>query len=150
MNGQKASKFAAMKIQLKRVNEAVHLEATNEAGNKVQIDGAPKIGGQDQGARPMELLIMGLGGCSSMDILSILYKQKQEVNDYEVNIEAERDQENTPSLFTNVHLEFVFKGKVDLKKAERAAQLSMDKYCSVTKIMEKTAKITYSVKVVNE
>ncbi len=138
-----------MKIQLKRVNEAVHLEATNEAGNKVQIDGAPKIGGQDQGARPMELLIMGLGGCSSMDILSILYKQKQDVKDYEVNIEAERDQENTPSLFTNVHLEFVFIGNVDLKKAERAAQLSMDKYCSVTKIMEKTAKITYSVKVVN-
>ena len=61
-----------MNINLKRVNNAVHLEATNENGNKVQIDGAPKIGGEDQGARPMELVIMGLGGCSSMDVISIL------------------------------------------------------------------------------
>ena len=148
MNGQKAPKFAAMKIHLKRVNKAVHLEAVNEAGNKVQIDGAPKIGGAEQGARPMELIIMGLGGCSSMDVLNILYKQKQEVVDYEVNIEADREEDAVPSLFTNIHVEFVLKGNIDQKKADRAAKLSMEKYCSVTKILEKTAKITHSVKII--
>lgn len=136
-----------MKIQLKRKNNAVHLEAVNEGGQTVQIDGAPKIGGEDKGARPMELIIMGLGGCSSMDILSILYKQKQEVDDYEVIINADRDAENVPSLFTDIHIEFILKGNVDEQKAQRAAQLSMEKYCSVTKILEKTARITYSVTV---
>ena len=135
-----------MKIHLKRVNKAVHLEATNENGNKVQIDGAPKIGGEDQGARPMELLIMGLGGCSSMDVISILTKQKQVIDDYEVNITAERTEDQTPNLFSNIHVEFVFKGDINETKLERAIALSMDKYCSVTKIIEKTATITYSHK----
>ena len=135
-----------MKIHLKRVNKAVHLEATNENGNKVQIDGAPKIGGEDQGARPMELLIMGLGGCSSMDVISILTKQKQVIDDYEVNITAERTEDQTPNLFSSIHVEFVFKGDINETKLERAIALSMDKYCSVTKIIEKTATITYSHK----
>ena len=135
-----------MNIHLKRVNKAVHLEATNENGNKVQIDGAPTIGGEDQGARPMELLIMGLGGCSSMDVISILTKQKQVIDDYEVNITAERTEDQTPNLFSNIHVEFVFKGDINEAKLERAISLSMDKYCSVTKIIEKTATITYSHK----
>lgn len=97
----------------------------------------------------MELLIMGLGGCSSMDVLSILTKQRVVVDDYEVNITAERDTDNVPSLFTNIHVEFVFKGQVDRAKAERAVNLSMDKYCSVTKILEKSAEITHSI-VINE
>lgn len=134
-----------MKIQLKRVNDAVHLEATNEEGNIVNIDGSEAIGGEGKGARPMQLLIMGLGGCSSMDVISILQKQKQVITDYTVNIEAERDAVNTPSLFTNIHVEFVIKGDVDPKKLERAVNLSMEKYCSVTKILEKTATITHSI-----
>ena len=137
-----------MNIKLQRKNNAVHLEATNESGNTVQIDGAPKIGGDNQGARPMELLIMGLGGCSSMDVISILQKQKQEITDYSVDIQADRDTESVPSLFTNIHVKFSITGKVDLKKAERAVQLSMEKYCSVTKIIEKTATITHSVEVI--
>ena len=83
-----------MKVSLKRVNQAVHLEASNENGNTVQIDGAPKIGGEDKGARPMELLLMGLGGCSSMDILSILAKQKVALDDFNIDVDAERDSEN--------------------------------------------------------
>ncbi|MDB4835230.1 OsmC family protein [Cyclobacteriaceae bacterium] len=137
-----------MKIALKRINKGVHLEATNSEGNKVQIDGAPSIGGEGLGARPMELLIMGLGGCSSMDILNILSKQKVELDDFDIDINAERDTENTPSLFTNIHVIFKFKGsnlEEKLKKIDRAVNLSMDKYCSVTKIMEKTAKITHEI-----
>ncbi len=139
-----------MNIKLNRKNNAVHLEAVNESGNMVQLDGAPKIGGENKGARPMELVIMGLGGCSSMDVISILQKQKQEIIDYSVEIEADRDTDNIPSLFTNIHVKFIITGKVDLKKAEKAVQLSMDKYCSVTKILEKTATITHEVVVINE
>lgn len=137
-----------MKIKLQRQNNAVHLEAVNESGNAVQIDGSPKIGGEDKGARPMELIIMGLGGCSSMDVISILQKQKQEITDYAVEIDAERDADNTPSLFTNIHVKFIITGKVDPKKAERAINLSMEKYCSVTKILEKTATITHSFELI--
>lgn len=137
-----------MKITLDRQNNAVHFEAKNEAGNAVQIDGAPSIGGEDKGARPMELIIMGLGGCSSMDVISILQKQKQEIVDYKVEIEANRDTENTPSLFTDIHVKFIITGKVDPKKAERAVKLSMEKYCSVTMILEKTATITHSFELI--
>lgn len=139
-----------MNIKLNRKNNAVHFEATNENGNTVLLDGAPKIGGENKGARPMELVIMGLGGCSSMDVISILQKQKQEITDYSVEITADRDTENIPSLFTTIHVKFIITGKVDLKKAEKAVQLSMDKYCSVTKILEKTATITHEVIVMNE
>lgn len=135
-----------MKISLKRINKAVHLEASNEDGNKVQIDGAPQIGGENLGVRPMQLLLMGLGGCSSMDILNILSKQKVELDDFTIDVDAERDTENTPSLFTTIHVIFNFKGKeLNLKKIERAVALSMDKYCSVTKILEKSATITYEI-----
>jgi putative redox protein len=135
-----------MKISLKRINKAVHLEATNEDGNKVQIDGSPAIGGEDLGVRPMQLLLMGLGGCSSMDILNILAKQKVELEDFNIDVNAERDTENTPSLFTNIHVRFIFKGTdLSMKKIERAVNLSMDKYCSVTKILEKSAKITHEI-----
>ena len=134
-----------MKIVLNRVNDAVHFEASNEDGHKVQIDGAPSIGGEDKGVRPMQLLLMGLAGCSSMDVISILKKQKQTVTDYQVIVHAERATDQTPSLFTSIEVEFIIEGKVDTKKAERAVQLSMDKYCSVTKIMEKTAQITHKI-----
>ena len=135
-----------MKVSLKRINKAVHLEASNEDGNKVQIDGSPAIGGEDLGVRPMQLLLMGLGGCSSMDILSILAKQKVVLDDFNIDVDAERDTENTPSLFTTIHVRFIFKGTdLNMKKIERAVNLSMDKYCSVTKIMEKSAKITHEI-----
>lgn len=134
-----------MNIQLQRVNDKVHLQATNDSGNVVDIDGSPAIGGENLGPRPMQLLLMGLGGCSSMDVLSILTKQKVVLDDYKVNITSKRDEENTPALFTDIHVEFIFTGDVDPKKAERAVNLSMEKYCSVTKIMEKTATITHSI-----
>lgn len=142
-----------MNIKLKRINDAVHLQAENEQGNVVDIDGSDAIGGQEKGARPMQLLLMGLGGCSSMDVLSILSKQKVVLEDYDVNINAERDTDNTPSLFTKINVAFIFKGEIgekELKKIKRAVDLSMNKYCSVTKIMEKTATIDYSITINEE
>ncbi len=131
-----------MEIELNLLNQAYHFEAKNESGNEVQIDASPSIGGLGLGARPMELLIMGLGGCSGIDILNILRKQKIEPEGFRVKISAEREKEATPSLFTDIHVKFIFKGPIDENKAKRAIDLSMDKYCSVAKTLEKTAKIT--------
>lgn len=134
-----------MKITLSRLNEAVYLQAKNEDGLTVDIDGSPEIGGENMGVRPMQLMLMGLAGCSSMDVISILKKQKQQITSYDVIVTGEREKDTVPSLFTEIELEFIIKGKVDLKKAEKAVKLSMEKYCSVTKILEKTATITHKI-----
>ena len=134
-----------MEIEVNLVNKAYHFEAKNEGGNIVNIDASPAIGGENKGVRPMELLIMGLGGCSGIDVLSILRKQKIEPEGFRVTLHAEREKDKTPSLFTDIHLKFIFKGAIDEKKAQRAMELSMDKYCSVAKTLEKTAKITYEL-----
>lgn len=136
-----------MKIEMQRINEAVHLEAINEQGIKIQIDGSPEIGGKDLGARPMQLVLMGLGGCTSMDVLSILYKMREDVEDYHVTVNGERDTGAIPAVFTKIHVHFTFKGILKKENVERAIQLSMDKYCSVSKMLEKSAEITHSYEI---
>lgn len=132
-----------MEIELNLKNDAFHFEAVNESGNAVNIDASPAIGGLGLGARPMELLIMGLGGCSGIDVLNILRKGRVNPTDLKIKIKAEREKDATPSLFTDIHLTFAFKGNVDADKAKKAIDLSLDKYCSAAKTLEKTAKITY-------
>jgi putative redox protein len=134
-----------MEIELNLLNDAFHFEAKNEQGNAISIDASPAIGGENKGPRPMELLIMGLGGCSGIDVLSILRKQKINPTFFKIKLHAEREKDAVPSLFTEVEVEFIFNKEVDPSKAERAVQLSMDKYCSVAKTLEKTAKITYKI-----
>lgn len=119
-----------MKIELKRLNDAVHFEASGGNKVKVQIDGSPEIGGQDLGVRPMELVLMALGSCSSLDLLSILKKQKQEVKTIQVAVEGQRA-DKIPAVFTNIHLTFSLGGNLDRVKVERAAELAVKKYCSV-------------------
>jgi putative redox protein len=131
-----------MKVVLNRKNDAVLLEAKNDQGNTVMLDGSPNIGGQNLGMRPMEMLLVSLGGCSSMDVLSILKKMQQQVKDYRVTVDGDRDEGIVPSLFKNILLTFEFWGDVEESKAQRAIELSMTKYCSVTKTLEPTATIT--------
>lgn len=133
-----------MKIQLKRINDAVNLEATNEDGVKLLMDGSPAIGGQNLGMRPMQLLLTSLGGCSSMDVLSILKKMQQDIEEYDVELNGQREEGVEPSLFKDIHVHFKLKGKnLEAGKVQRAIDLSMTKYCSVAKTLEPTAKITY-------
>lgn len=121
------------------------MQAKNESGNVIEMDGSPKIGGENLGARPMEVLLMSLAGCSSIDVVSILKKMKQEITDYEVEVSAERFEEQIPSLFKDIHLKFILSGpELDEEKVIRAIGLSMDKYCSVSKILEPTANISWS------
>ncbi len=133
-----------MQIRIQRQNEAVHLTAQNEEGHEVHLDGSDKIGGQNLGFRPMQMLLVALGSCASMDVLSILEKQKQNIDDYKVFVDGERDQDKVPSLFADIHVRFEFTGNLDVQKIERAIRLSMEKYCSVTKTLEETAYITSS------
>lgn len=133
-----------MEINLELLDEAYHLSAKNEDGRTIELDGSVKIGGNNKAMRPMQAMLSALGGCSSMDVLSILRKQKQEIINYNVKISGEREKNKMPSLFVNIHLHFGFTGDLDPAKVERAIDLSLHKYCSVAKILEKTANITHS------
>jgi putative redox protein len=132
-----------MRVVLRRANDAVHFVAETGGGGRVPIDGAPAIGGQGLGARPMELLLAGLGGCSAIDVLGILRKQRQTVDDLTVAVEGERAP-GEPSVFMRIHVHFAVRGPTDGDAVARAVALSMDKYCSVARVLEQTAAISYS------
>jgi putative redox protein len=132
-----------MKVELKRADKDYHMVAVGSAGVPVHIDGAEAIGGHNAGARPMELLLMGLGGCSVIDVISILRKQKIEVDDLTVTIEGEREKDVIPSLFTDISVHFKFKGDLEENKIKRAVELAMEKYCSAAATLRKSAAITY-------
>ncbi|MCE3279837.1 MAG: osmotically inducible protein OsmC [Bacteroidetes bacterium] len=137
-----------MRIELKRLDDAFHFEAVSETGNIVMMDAGENIGGHNKGVRPMQMMIMGLGGCSAIDVVLILKKQKQVIEDFQISIDAEREKDKEPALWETVQIHFKLKGKIEKEKAERAVQLSMDKYCSVSKTLEIAgAKITYKVSV---
>jgi putative redox protein len=133
-----------MKVFLKRVNPPFHLIAENENGNTVAIDASQSIGGTNAGVRPMELLLMGLGSCSSIDVISILNKQRQTIEDFQVEIDGERDTGKEANVFTKIQVHFKVNGQVEKEKLEHAISLSMEKYCSVAKILEKTSTITHT------
>ncbi len=137
-----------MKIRIERQDDAFHLRAFNAGGNHVDTDANPDIGGSNKGMRPMELLLSSLGTCSSIDVIHILRKQRQPLEDIRVEIDAEREKDKHPALFTTIHVTFILTGNLDPEKIERAVNLSMEKYCSVSRIVEKTAKITWEWKVV--
>lgn len=136
-----------MRITLERQNKSVHLKATNEEGASIHIDGAPDIGGENNGLRPMQLLLAGIGSCGTMDIISILKKQKQSLQEIKIIVDGEREKDKTPSLFTDIHVHFILRGDLDEMKVKKAVDLSMTKYCSVAKILEKTASVSYSFEI---
>ncbi len=136
-----------MKIHLKRLNRDFNLQAINEDGNDLLMDASEDIGGNKKGMRPMQVLLSALGGCSAIDVILILRKQKQTVTSFEMELEGEREKINDYSLFRNITLHFKIKGEVDYEKAERAIQLSFEKYCSIAKTLEPTASIHYKLSV---
>jgi putative redox protein len=136
-----------MTINLQLQNQAFHLEAVNETGNRLQIDASPTIGGENLGFRPMQLLLAALGGCSTIDILNILRKQRQLVSDIQISVEGERETGVEPSLWQKIHVHYTLTGNPEPEKVRKAIDLSMQKLCSVAKTLEKTATITYSFEV---
>jgi len=121
-----------------------------ESGHALVMDADPSDGGQNIGPRPMELLLAGAGGCSGMDVISILKKKRQDVTGLEINVRGEKA-EDYPKKFTEITLEFAVRGKnISEEAVKRAVELSMTKYCSVKATLEGTAKIHYSYKIINE
>lgn len=130
------------KISLTRIGAPFHFEAKNSAGKTVQIDAGPAIGGTGNGVRPMELLLMGLAGCSGIDVVMILQKQRQIIESMHVEVEGERGDSQEANPFTHIKVKFALKGQIEENHVRRAIELSMEKYCSVARTLEKTATIT--------
>ncbi|WP_111892533.1 OsmC family protein [Acinetobacter sp. MB5] len=115
--------------------ENVAFEANSESGHSVIMDGAPAYGGENRGPRPMELILMGLGGCASFDIVTILKKARQDIEGVQCQLQAERADE-VPAVFTKIHLHFVVTGKaLKEKQVSKAVELSAEKYCSASKML---------------
>jgi len=133
-----------MKITIDRVDDAFQMEAKNERGQIITMDNSSASGGKDTGYRPMEMLLVAIGGCSSIDVIDILKKQREPLENLHVEINGEREPDKVPSLFEEIDLHFTLEGDLNDGKVKRALDLSLEKYCSVAKMLEKTAHITYS------
>src|SRR5580704_7640757 len=135
-------------VEVVRVNNDFGFEGKDASGHTVKMDSSPESGGLDFGIRPMQMLLMGLGGCSGIDIVSILKKQRQTVDGFRMIIDGNREKGKDPTLWEKVHIIFDLKGQIDEGKAKKACELSMDKYCSVAATLrEAHCKITWEVRV---
>ena len=136
-----------MEVVLKRLDNDFHFEGMGTSSVPVHIDAAEGIGGHNAGARPMELLLMGIGGCTAIDVILILKKQRQAIEDFQIRISGNREKiegtEKTP--FREINIQFELKGAIDGNKALKAIQLSMEKYCSATAQLEPSATITHTL-----
>lgn len=140
-----------MHIQLRRTPDGHAMLGTDEAGNEIRLSLPEIAGGNATGLRPMQLMIMSLGGCAAVDILSILKKQRQQVDTLRMDIDAERFHQPLPAPWEKAHLVITLSGRVDLKKAEKAAEMSIQKYCSASETLRLAgATITWEVRVVEE
>jgi putative redox protein len=123
-------------------------EATSSTGHKVLMDASLEVGGEDKGPRPMEMLLMGLGGCSGIDVIMMLEKGQQNVQDCQIEITSERA-DGVPAVYTKIHVHFKVTGTgLNEKKVSRAVGLSAEKYCSVSKMLEKTAEMSHDFEII--
>jgi len=132
-----------VKVTLERVGPAA-FEASAGSGGTAIIDGSPDIGGEGRGMRPMEALLMSLASCAAMDVVHILRKQKEPLDDLRIEVDGERG-DGTPTPFTKIHLTFTAIGEgLTEKKVHRAVALSVEKYCSVGATLDPTIQVTHS------
>ena len=131
-------------VTLRRLDDKFHFLATNSNGNTLHLDTGPEEGGNGQGVGPMQAVAMALGGCSGIDIVLVLKKQRQDLQKFDTVITYDRAEDETTSLFTKIHMHYEFEGNLDPERVRKAVDLSIDKYCSVARILEKTAPITVS------
>ena len=121
--------------------------AESPSGHALVIDGPPELGGHNLGPRPMELLLMGMGGCTAIDVVNILRKARQELRGCELQIDAERA-DSDPKVFTTIQVHFILTGKsLSAKHVERAIHLSAEKYCSASIMLGKTAQISHTFEI---
>lgn len=136
-----------MKARIKWVEDVMFV-AEGGTGHAVVIDGAPDIGGRNLGFRPMEMLLVGLGSCTSIDVMLILRRARQQVTDCVVEVDGERAATD-PKIFTRIHMRYTITGRnLERAKVERAVRLSAEKYCSATAMLAATAQITHGIELV--
>lgn len=138
-----------MKIILNRINDDYLFECTNSVGNSILLDNL-SASENSKGVSPMESLLMAVAGCSGIDMVSILKKQRQEITDFKAEVEGERVEVDEAKPFKTIMVKFFVEGNIDSKKAERAAALSFEKYCSVSKTLEPNVTVNYEVYVNGE
>ena len=137
-----------MKARIKWTDHMTFVGETG-SGHAVVIDSAPEVGGRNLGARPMEMVLLGLGSCTAIDVMLMLQKSKQDVTDCVVEIDAERA-EDIPKVFTKIHVRFIVTGRaLSDKHVQRAVSLSAEKYCSVSRMLEKTAEMTHGYEIIS-
>ncbi len=137
-----------MKVTVE-LQKNVHFKGVSGTGHEISMDGPPDFGGENNGARPMETLLIGMGGCASFDVVHILRKRRLDVSDCVAEIEAERA-ETEPKVFTKIHLHFKVSGaKLTEKAVGKAVELSAEKYCSASIMLGKTADITHSFEIMD-
>ena len=122
----------------------------SESGHSVVTDGPPESGGRNLGVRPMEMVLLGMGGCTAFDVVLILQRQRQEITDCQVELVSERADE-VPKVFTKIHVHYIVKGKgLDEKKVARAVDMTAEKYCSVSIMLAKTVEVTHDFEIIEE
>ncbi len=139
-----------MKITLKRINDAVRFEATNERGHTVLVEGGRNAGGMDEAPAPTELFMMSQAACTAVDIVELLKKMRQPLTHLEIEAEGQRAQDQIPKIFTGIHLHCKIYGNVSHGKADKAIGMSMEKYCTISKMIDQVAKLTYTFEIFPE
>lgn len=136
-----------MEMLIERVDEAFHLRATAPSGNTVETDLTVAGGGSNKGVSPLELLLVALGACSGVDVISILEKGRQRVDTFRIQVNADRDGGKPISMITDLYLVFELEGELEPARVRRAVELSLDTYCTVSRVLSATARIsaTYTV-----
>lgn len=135
-----------MTVHLERINDAIQFQAQSETGYTFSIGSEA----EHEGVRPMEMVALSFGGCSSIDILTILQKQRQSVERFDVAVDGERATDAVPAVFTALHAHYRLEGEVEPDKVRRAIELSLDTYCSVSKMLEPTVALSYTFTVNGE
>ncbi len=136
-----------MRVTLDRIDGAFLFRGRNENGAETHFDTSPDEGGTGRAPGPMQTVAMALGACSGIDVVSILRKARQDLVDFHIDVDYERATDRTPSVFTEIRVHYALTGELDVQKVRRAVDLSIRTYCSVSKMLEKSATITYSFSV---
>ena len=144
MSNYLAADFNTMKIKLQSI-DGMHMRAVNENGNTIEMDGSADIGGKNKAMTPMQVLLSSLGGCSSIDVLMILNKQKAVFTQFEIELLGNREQVNDAKIFRQITMHFIIGCNLSRTRVERAINLSLEKYCSVAKTLEPTASIDWKL-----
>ncbi len=132
------------------MDQGMTFKASADSGFSLQMGASPNVGGQNDGFRPMELLLMGLGGCTAMDVISILRKKRQDVTGFDILLDAEQA-ENRPHIFTRITINYLLRGnQIDPKAVERSIKLSETKYCPAQAILARSAVIEHTYEIIEE